>query len=90
MALDAANLDIINAAATIARRLDRLDQALALAEHVVARDPVNADGHVSVAYVYWYMGRPDRALQELNVVNKLNPESDVYHEQAGDICLRGR
>jgi len=85
-ALDPANLEVINAAAAIARRLDR-EQALALAEQVVARDPVNSDGHVSVAYACWYMGRVDQALQELSIVRALSPESGVYHEQAGEMLL---
>ena len=45
LALEPANTDIIGAAAVLARRLGRLDQAIALGEYHVARDPVNAVAH---------------------------------------------
>ena len=52
LALDPANLDISRSAVKIARRLGRLDQAIALGEYLVARDPVNAEGHDDLAIAY--------------------------------------
>ena len=47
LTLDPANLDLIDFAVRIARRLGRLDHSIALAEYLVARDPINAYGYHS-------------------------------------------
>ncbi len=44
LALDPANIDIIGIAAAVARRLGRLDLAIALGEYKVAHDPVSDRG----------------------------------------------
>ena len=45
LALDPTDSDIITNAAILARSLGRLDEAIALQEYAVARDPVNPIGH---------------------------------------------
>ena len=79
LTLDPANLDLIGSAVRIARRLGRLDQAIALAEYLVARDPINAHGHDDLALAYLFAGRLDEAIAELRTVLKLSPGSAAYH-----------
>jgi TolB-like protein/thioredoxin-like negative regulator of GroEL len=87
LALDPANLDVISSAGWIARRLGRLEEAVELTEYLVARDPVNPQGHDRLAYAYIFLGRLDEALAEFRTVLKLSPGSTAIHEQVGEVLL---
>ena len=87
LTLDPANLDLLDFAVRIARRLGRLDQSIALAEYLVERDPINANGYHSLFLAYLFSGRLDEALAELRTGLKLSPGSAVYHEQVGEVLL---
>ena len=74
LALDPSNLDTIGTAAVLARRLGRLDQAIALGEFVVALDPVNFNAHSDLGLAYGYSGRLDHAIAEYRTALALSPE----------------
>ena len=60
LALEPANPDIIGSAAGLARRLGRLDQAIAIGEYPIVRDPVNADRSLRTGHcllLRWAPGR---------------------------------
>ena len=59
-------------AGLFARRLGRLDQAIAIGEYQVALDPINPYGHEILAYSYRFAGRLDDAIATLRTL--LQPE----------------
>ena len=60
--LEPANIDIIRTAASLTASLGRLDEAIALAQFVVARDPVNPVIHSNLAWFYSSVDRWDEAI----------------------------
>ena len=88
LALDPANLDVIFVAALLARRLGRLDQAIALGQYQVTRDPVNTEAHDELANTYRYAGSLDEALAEMRTVLSLNPGFVNQHELLGEVLLQ--
>ena len=63
---------ILNAA-RLAQSLGRLDQAVALDEYVVTRDPVNARAHFNLAMDNFYAGRIDQAIAGWQTTLALSP-----------------
>ena len=88
LALDPYNLDLIDAAVKISRRMGRLDQSLALAEYAAGRDPVSMSAHESLAWAYVLTGRLDDAITEFRTAISLRPDGDVLHEPLGEILLQ--
>ena len=87
LALDPVNLDVIGAAAVIARQLGRLDQAIALADYAVTRDPVNERGHDQLGLAYLYAGRLDQALASFRTVLTLAPGFSSEHSYVGRVLM---
>jgi TolB-like protein len=87
LALEPGDLDLLAAASNLARRLNRLDQAIALDEYVVTRDPVNAGAHDALAYSYLYAGRLDAAIAEYRSELDLSPASIGAHAMIGETLL---
>jgi tetratricopeptide (TPR) repeat protein len=88
LALEPANPDIINTAGVLARRLGRLDQAIEIADHLVARDPVNADGHFDLGLGYSYAGHMDEAIAEFRTALRLSPGYSYAHAIIGEVLLQ--
>jgi len=87
LTLDPANVVLIDFAVRIARRLGRLDQSIALAEYLVARDPINTNGYHGLFLGYLLAGRLDEAIAALRTVLKLSPGSAASHQQLGEVLL---
>ncbi len=73
LALEPANTVIISSASTLAASLGRLDQAIALAEYTVARDPVSPGGHANLGLFYRDAGRLDEAIASFRTTLTLSP-----------------
>ena len=73
--LEPANTDIISNAADLTRSLGRLDEAIALGEYVVARDPVNAGAHGALGLYYTIAGRWDESIASYRTALTLSPGS---------------
>jgi TolB-like protein/Tfp pilus assembly protein PilF len=71
--LEPVNTSIIRAAANLLAWLGRLDEALALSEFVVSRDPVNPDGHFNLGWLHTHAGRWDEAITSLRTAMTLSP-----------------
>ncbi len=80
--------DVIVAAAILARRLVRLDLAIALGEYAIARDPTNPGAHIHLSLVYRYAGRLDDAIGELRTALELAPDIPEAHGWVGQILLQ--
>jgi TolB-like protein/Tfp pilus assembly protein PilF len=87
LALDPVNLDLMSAAALIARRLGRLDQSIELAEYLVARDPVSTDGYDALGLAYRYSGQVDKAIAAYGMVLSLAPEAGWDHTGLAQVLL---
>jgi len=88
LALDPANADILTEAGYLARRLGRLDQAIAIGEHQITLDPINPYGHEVMAYSYRFAGRLDDAIATLRTLLSLSPDYLAGHEGIGELLLQ--
>jgi TolB-like protein/cytochrome c-type biogenesis protein CcmH/NrfG len=85
--LEPANLDVIGMAAFLARRLGRLEQAIALGEFQVARDPANSGAHGELARAFMVAGRFDESVAEFRTALRLNPSFPWGHGSIGEVLL---
>jgi TolB-like protein/Tfp pilus assembly protein PilF len=88
LALEPANPDILGVAAVLARRLGRLDQAIAIGEYLVTLDPANPDWHSGLAFAYRFAGRLDEAISESRTVLSLSPDYIWGRRVIGEILLQ--
>jgi len=70
---DPSNPDILDSAATLAGFLGRFDDAIAIAQYLVARDPINAGGHALLGRLYVNTGRFEEAIASLRTSLALSP-----------------
>ena len=87
LALEPANPDVINTAGILARRLGRLDQAIAIGKYQIDRDPLNVADHWDLGLAYLYAGRLDEGVAEFRTVLRLSPEITGAHELIGELLL---
>ncbi len=71
--LDATDPDILDDAAALASSLGRLDEAIALQEYVLVRDPLNVKCHRSMGVSYLFAGRWDDAIASFRTAWALSP-----------------
>ena len=87
LALQPANPDILVLAAGLVRRLGRFDQAIAMSEFLLIRDPVNVFGGYELATSYYYVGRLDEAVATYRNDIRLFPTVTGDHEMIGEVLL---
>ena len=73
LALDPADLDVLRNSATLLQSLGRLDEALALDEALVRRDPVNVTTLFNLGVHQRMAGRLDAAIASFRTVLSLSP-----------------
>jgi len=71
--LNPTDLDILSYAAVLAAYVGRLQEAIAIRQYVVARDPVNAKTHRLLGNCYLWAGRPDEAMAAFRTTLTLSP-----------------
>ena len=90
LALDPTDLDVLRDAAAILSSLGRRDEALALDEAVVRRDPVNMSVLFNLGYYQRMAGRYDAAIASFRTVLSLSPGCGSAHMQLGmALMLKG-
>jgi TolB-like protein/Tfp pilus assembly protein PilF len=83
--------DILTEAVTMLRILGRLDEAIALQEYALARDPVNATGHFRLGLIYQFAGRLDEAIASTEIALDLSPgRISAYNLLAVVYLLQGK
>jgi TolB-like protein/Tfp pilus assembly protein PilF len=87
LALKPANTDILLDAANFVKRLGRLDEAIAIQEYAIARDPVNPKGHYCLGVTYAWSGHPDKAFDSLETALTLSPKMVVAWFMTGETLL---
>jgi TolB-like protein/Flp pilus assembly protein TadD len=85
--LEPGNPDIINDAAVLARYLDRLDEAVALQEFAIDRDPLTPTGYARLGINYLWAGRLDDAIASLRTALSLSPAFIGAHYNIGVALL---
>lgn len=73
LAWEPTNTEFIRRAANLTGSLGRLDQAIALAEYAVARDPVNPVANFRLGLYYYYAGHLDEAIASYRTTLTLSP-----------------
>src|SRR5438552_887392 len=87
LALDPADLRVLTTSATLLQSLGRLDEALALDEAVVRRDPVNVNALFNLGYHQRIASRLDAAIASFRTVLSLSPSNGGAHCQLGVALL---
>jgi TolB-like protein/Tfp pilus assembly protein PilF len=88
LALAPTSPDILRRAARLAGDLGRLDEAIALYEYAVARDPVSSSGHNWLGFFYLLAGRLDEAITSFRTALTLSPGSIGAHYVIGVALLQ--
>ncbi len=81
LALDRTDLDVLRSTTAFLQSLGRLDEALALHEAVVRRDPVNVTALYNLGYFQRQARRCDAAIASLRTVLSLSPGRGGAHYQ---------
>jgi tetratricopeptide (TPR) repeat protein len=87
LALDPADLDVLSNSATLLASLGRLDEALALEEAILRRDPVNVTPLFNLGYHKRMAGRLDAAIASYHTVLSLSPGRGGAHAELGNALL---
>jgi TolB-like protein/Flp pilus assembly protein TadD len=87
LALEPADLRVLTTSATLLQSLGRLDEALALEEAAVRRDPVNVTALFNLGYHQRMVGRLDAAIASFRTVLSLSPSNGGAHCQLGVALL---
>ena len=86
--LDPSDPELAGLASAIARRLGRLDLAIALGEYHVSRDPVNVDAYDAVALAARYKGEFDKSIAAYRTLLSLAPDAGWQHTAYGNVLLQ--
>ena len=87
LALDPSDLDVLRSSATLLAYLGRLDEALALEEAIVRRDPVNVTALYNLGVYQRCAGRFDAAIASYRTVLSLAPGRGGAHADIGNALL---
>jgi TolB-like protein/cytochrome c-type biogenesis protein CcmH/NrfG len=87
LALDPMDLDVLRASAILLGSLSRLDEALALEEAIVRRDPVNVSALFNLGLYQRKAGRFDAAIASFRTVLSLAPGRGGAHYGLGVALL---
>ena len=81
--LEPANVNSLNGSAVLLTALGRVEDALALQEAVVARNPLNETGRSNLGITLYRVGRLDEAIATFESVRAQNPERNITDYSIG-------
>jgi TolB-like protein/Tfp pilus assembly protein PilF len=87
VALEPANPEILLMVARLVANFGRLDEAIAIGEYVVNRDPVNPVYHESLGFTYLRARRLDEAIASFRTALTLSPGYRAAHFRIGEALL---
>ena len=87
LALDPSDLEVLGRAANLLPLLGRLDEALALQEAIVRRDPVNVNALFNLGFSQRQAGRFDVAIASQRTALSLSPGGAQSHVEIGVALL---
>jgi len=85
--LEPTNPDILSMAAFLVADLGRLDEAIAIREYLVTRDPVNPRSYFNLGDTYLFADRLDEAIASFRTVLTLSPDYVSSHYRIGVALL---
>jgi tetratricopeptide (TPR) repeat protein len=89
--LEPGSADVPRIQSYLARTLGRLDQAIALYQQSIARDPLRANSYNGLAYLLYCAGRYDEAENALQKTLELDPQATAAHStRAVVLLMQGR
>ncbi len=88
LALNPTDLDVLGNSAVFLQSLGRLDDALAIEEAILRRDPLNVTTLSNLAYSQSMAGRNDAAIASLRTLLSLSPNRGDTHFMLGIALLR--
>ena len=74
LALEPLNHTILANATSLVLSLGRVEEAIALGEHIIARDPVDPSGHTNLGLAYLQAGQWDDATTRFRTALELSPD----------------
>ena len=90
LALDPTDLNLVNDACVFVANVGRLDEALALQQAIVRRDPVNTTALFNLGAYQRFSGKYDEAIASFRKALSLDPSQGVVHyELAVTLLLKG-
>jgi TolB-like protein/Tfp pilus assembly protein PilF len=87
LALDPGDLDVLRSSGVLLQSLGRLDEALALEEVIVHRDPMNVTVLSRLGFYQRMAGRFDASIASFHTVLSLAPGRGFAHAQLGNALL---
>lgn len=87
LTLDSTDIIVLGNASSLLLSLGRLDQALAVDEAIVRRDPLNTTSLINLAYHQRLSGEYDEAIASYRTALSLNPGRGHTHAQIGETLL---
>jgi tetratricopeptide (TPR) repeat protein len=85
--LDPSDLDVLRNGASLLQSLGRSDEALAVDEAVVRRDPVNVTALYNLGYHQRMAGRFDASIASFRTALSLSPSNGGAHAELGNALL---
>ncbi len=86
--LEPSNADILGDASRLAMSLGRLDAAITLGKHLVARDPVSSSGHIRLGGAYYFAKRLEEAIACYGTALTLSPGRFGLLSLTGQVMLQ--
>jgi adenylate cyclase len=86
--LDPNDLGMLRNAATFSYALGRMDDAIALGEYSLARDPVNPSAYFNLTHHYTVAGQYEKAIEMAQHALRLNPGMPGANYYMGESLLR--
>ena len=87
LALDPGNVEIMEIAAVLLRRIGRLDRAIEFGEHVVDHDPLNADAYFDLGLAHKYSRQWGAAIAQYRSVLALSPSALGARGVIGEVLV---
>jgi TolB-like protein/Tfp pilus assembly protein PilF len=87
LTLDPSDLDVLGDSAVLLMSVGRLQQAIAVSEYTVERDPVNVRSLFNLGLTHRFAGHYDEALARFRTVLSLSPSRGAVHSQYGTALL---
>jgi tetratricopeptide (TPR) repeat protein len=85
--LDPSNMEIIEWAGLLLRRIGRLDQAIEIGKYLVVHDPLNVDAHLELGLAHKYAGHWDAAVSQYRSALALSPSAMGGRGVIGEVLV---
>jgi TolB-like protein/Tfp pilus assembly protein PilF len=90
IAIDRSSPDVLRASGALANALGRYDEAMAIAQYALARDPVSPSSAFNLGLAYQRAGHMDEAIAAYRAAQRLSPAMERVHVEIGfSLLMKG-